>query len=173
MGFGKQGTGQIIREKVSNAALGALAGEDVVKVASDITLAEDFRILKSEITAMVIGLTAGEGDGLVFGMANGELTAAEVEESLEADGPLNRNDAVATARALRKVKTLGFSVAAPNANTVMLIQNENGGRLITSKDRWTYSDPEGWDYWVYNLGSTLTTGATMQLLATHYGVWVT
>ncbi len=172
-GFGKDGKGMIIREKISNAALGALAGEDLIKVASDITLGEDFRILKSEIIALVLGLTAGEGDGLVLGFGNGELTDAEMEECIEADGPTDRNDRLLTERAMRNVKLIAISKADGVDNTKVAFENENGGRIITMKHRWTYSNPEGWDYCVYNLGSTLTTGATVQLLATHYGVWVT
>ncbi len=172
MGFGKQGTGQIIREKISNAALGALAGEDVVKIASDVTLVDDFRILKSEIIAVILGLTTSEGTGLILGMANGELSAAEVEECLEIDGPVNPNDRERTEKAMRNCKNIAFAVPG-NLNTEMVFENDEGGRLITMKHRWTYNNPEGWDYYVYNIGAALTTGATVQLVATHFGVWVT
>ncbi len=173
MGFGKQGTGIILRENVANAALGALASVDLVGITAAIVLQEDFRILKSEIICIISGLTAGEGEGLVFGMANGELSAAEIEECLEAIGPLDRNDRVAHERAMRKVDTLGVLKQPSASSTEGSFENAQGGRIMTSTKRWTYSDPEGYTYWIYNLGPALTTGATAQLLATHYGVWVT
>ncbi len=170
MGFGKDGKGAMIRETITDGALGALAGQDVVAFQGPV-ITEDFRILKSEIYAIVNVLTAGQGNGLLFGIANGELTAAEIEECLEAQGPLDLNDRVPTEKAERNVKWLGTTDNVLNA-TERLIENPEGGTILTSKHRWTYSNPEGWKYWLYNRGGTLTTGATLQLMATHYGVWL-
>ncbi len=172
MGFGKDHTGTIIREVVQDEGVGALASKDAVKITGPI-LQEDFRLLKSEFTAIMNGLTAGEGAGLIIGIANGELSAAEIEEALEVGGPLDLNDRVGSERAMRNVKVLGATqVPAGVANTELQFVNEHGGPIIVSKHRWTYSNPEGWSWWIYNQGGSLTTGATLQLLCTHYGVWV-
>ncbi len=172
MGFGKDHRGAILRERIVSGALGALAAQDAVSFAG-LVLEEDFRILKSEIYVNVSTLTAGEGKGLIFGIANGALSAAEIEEAIESGGPLDRNDRVREERSMRNVKALGAMDKAENAATRSWFTNEAGGLLLLSKHRWTYSNPEGWDWWVYNLGGSMTTGALLQLYAVHYGVWVT
>ncbi len=171
MGFGKDGKGAILRERIVSGALGALAAQDLVAF-SGLSVTEDFRILKSEIYAFVSNLTPPEGTGLIFGIANGDLSAAEIEEAIEAGGPLDRNDRIPTEQAERNVKTLGAIVDPSVTGTTNVIRNSENGFPIESKHRWTYSNPEGWDYWIYNLGGTLTTGALLQLYAVHYGVWV-
>ncbi len=171
MGFGKDSKGAIIRERVVDGALGALAAQDAVSFAGPV-ITEDFRILKSEVYALVNALTTNEGHGLLFGIANGELSAAEVEEAIEASGPLDRNDRVPTERAERNVKVLGFIDNAELAATTRQFKNPEGGNHLVSKHRWTYNNPEGWDWWIYNLGGSLTTGSTLQLYATHFGIWV-
>ncbi len=171
MGFGKQGTGVIIREHVA-VALGTIGNNAVVKTTS-LVIEEDFRILKSEIFARVDGLTATEGEGLKFGMANGELTVAEIAEAIENDGPVDRNDASGNEQAMRKVDLLADGLHINIAETELKFFNPEGGLKITNKLRWTYSDPEGWTFFVHNAQAALTTGATLDIVATHYGVWVT
>ncbi len=171
MGFGKDGKGAILRERVVSGALGALAAQDAVAF-TGLVLTEDFRILKSEIIAFVSNLTPPEGSGLIFGIANGDLTAAEIEEAIEAAGPLDRNDRIPTEQAERNVKTLGVITDVSVTGKTNIIRNNEDGPMIESKHRWTYSNPEGWDWWIYNLGGSLTTGALLQLYAVHYGVWV-
>ncbi len=170
MGFGKDGKGAMIRE-IQSVALGTLANVTALKL-STITLGEDFRILKSEILAKVGGLTAGEGDDLLFGICNAELTVAEISEAIVVDGPTNRNDRDGQEKAERNVKILSSSDQVLSAVDRAFL-GENGGPMIISKHRWTYSDPEGWAFFVFNNGSALQTGATAVAIATHYGVWVT
>ncbi len=170
MGFGKQGTGAILRETAS-VALGGLTNITAIKLASGLAITEDFRILKTELYAHIKNLTGGDGEGLLLGLANGELTVAEIVECIEADGPEDRNDRVLQERAERFVKLIaGVITPLGILNTQFL--NENGGPMITVKPRWTFSDPEGWDYFVYNTSDDITTGATCTLTAVHYGVWV-
>ncbi len=171
MGFGKDGKGAIIREKVNAAALGALAAEDGIVVSGGVTLGSDFRILKSEIRATVIGLTATEGVGLSIYMANGDLVEADIENCLETNGPTDRNDRDSAENAERWVHLLGVMSRA--VGTEEMFENDQGGHILVAKPRWSFSNPEGWKYFVYNDGVVLTTGATVELMATHYGVWVT
>jgi len=63
MGFGKNNKGTMIREVVAGSALGALAQNGGVFITGP-TLVEDFRLLKSEMAAVVDNLTATEGLGL-------------------------------------------------------------------------------------------------------------
>ncbi len=172
MGFGKDGKGAMIRERTT-VALSTLAAGTAIKLTGGVTLQEDFRILKSQLTAIVHGLTAGDGVGLLLGICNGELSAAEIAEAINTDGPADRNDRVEQEEAERWVKVLGALEGAIESTTVMF-HNAEGGPIITSKDRWTYSDPEGWAFFVFNAtGSVMSTGANAEVTATHFGVWVT
>ncbi len=173
MGFGKGNQGIIVRERASQA-LGTLA-DGVVILLGGLTPTEDFRMLKSEVIAYIIGLTAGDDmNGLLFGIANGELSVAEIKECLEIAGPLDRNDRDGHEKALRNVKILGAIGQIGETDTVAQFKNENGGPTLINKHRWTYNNPEGWSYFLYNnTGSAMITGSTCKLYATNYGVWVT
>ncbi len=171
IGFGKSGTGAIIRE-FATAALGALAGDDLKEVVSSVVIDEDFRILKSELAAGINGLTAGEGENLLLYMVNGELSETEMEECIEAVGPTDRNDRLAQERAERWVKLIGV-LDSGAADIAGQFRNTMGGPILEVKPRWTFSNPEGWGYAVYNGGLILTTGSNVEIIGTHYGVWVT
>ncbi len=176
MGFGKNNQGVIIRA-IEDQALGALAADAVIKIETDIALTEDFRLLKMELTAFVEGLTAGEGDGLHIGIADGELSTTEIKECLEAAGPQDRNDHQTMERANRPVWLIGRILAqlpeVAGALKIVFIDRSSSPMMEWTK-RWTFSDPEGWELFVYNRGAgALTTGATVRTTSTSYGVWVT
>ncbi len=164
MGFGKDGKGVIIKEN-NGIALGTLAQQTAILLPA-IAVTEDFRMLKAEIHAMLNAATTGEASLLVMGLADAELSLAEVEEAFELNGPLDRNDNVNRERAERPVWILGglgdFGETDIRA-------------FYEWKKRWTFSSPEGWNLFVYNQSSSasLTTGSTIRVLATYYGVWVT
>ncbi len=170
MGFGKDGKGVIIRED-DVESLGALAQFSVVKM-DGITLREDFRMLKSEIFAHVDVLTAGEGQGLLLGIANDDLSAAEIAACIVTDGPTDNSDRIKVETANRNVKLLSSAILQDVAGTSRHFFGENGSPMITSKHRWTYSNPEGWAFFIFNDGLTLTTGSAVRLVATHFGMWV-
>jgi len=173
MGFGKNHTGVIIRENGS-AAVGALAKNDAGGQLASPVLTEDFRMLKAQGFAMINDLTAGQGAGIGLYLVNGELSVAEVEEGIEAQGPLDRNDRLPQERAERFIRLVGVTPPhADSANTALPFLNEHGSPMLETKPRWTFSNPECWDWVLYNLGTTLTTGATIDLAFTDYGVWVT
>jgi len=164
MGFGKDGKGQILYENVALLP-GALAAKDVIAGfgAYQDNLIEDFRILKSEIHWGTRTGTAG--DSFMWGIAGGELSAAEIEEALEAR-PFNTNDNVALERSMRPVWPLGVSVLADDPST-------SGGVPIEKNVRWTFANPNGWQFWVYNYTSlAMTTGTICDLFIKHFGVWV-
>jgi len=170
MGFGKNNTGAILRSTES-IALSTLANETAIKFLSSITLDEDFRMLKAEIFAQVSGLAASEGNGLLMGIANGELTIAEITEAYLVDGPVDRNDRVKTERAERFVKTIAAAVKQLGTEAIFI--GDEGGPKITVKPRWTFSNPEGWDLFIYNnTGAALQSGSTVRLVAVYYGVWL-
>lgn len=163
--------GAMIRERIVSSALGALANSAAV-IVNGLTLQEDFRLLKSEMFVNITALTGGEASGLIFGIANGELTIAEIEEAIEANGPLDLNDRLLKERATRNVKLLAGQGTDRAESTQERFVNDEGGPKIVSKHRWTYSNPEGWNYFVYNTGGSLTTGGLLHVTATHFGLWL-
>ncbi len=171
MGFGKDGRGVILRTNEQQTLL-TLADGAVKKISSDIVITEDFRMLKAEILAFIDGLTTQEVHGLYLGIANGELSETEIAEAINADGPTDRNDRLPQERAERAVwlisrfQTDGFT-------DLFAFVDDDGAPAIWKK-RWTFSNGDGWSYFVFNnTGSALTTGANVRLLSTMYGVWLT
>jgi len=172
MGFGKDGKGAIIRENVTITVgnLAALTG--ILSTAggrvSD-SLGDDFRILKTEFLVSKIDQTSDEGTLFLY-LVDGELTLAECEEAIELGGPIDRNDRLSQERAERYVKPVAMLVGSSDITT-------GGGPVVeqvySMNPKWTFSNPEGWDWMAYNAGAILTAGTIIRIFATHYGVWVT
>ncbi len=172
MGFGKDGKGTIIKESTS-ISLGVLTQQDVVVGAGPV-ITEDFRIIKTEVWATITGLTVNEADGLHLGIANGDLSAAEIEESLEAQGPLFPGQAIERERAGRLTRMIGsFLFRGTTPNVAVQLIGPDGGSPVSKTIRWTFGKSQGgWNWFIHNFGTALTTGATCRLTAVHYGVWV-
>ncbi len=175
MGFGKDGKGAIIKER-TQVTLGALASGDFAQADSLVLLDMDFRSLKSDVTAVVRGITASEGNGMILYMVQGILTAAEAEASIEQNGPIRMGERIEEEVAERWVRRLGITQGVATG-TERVFLNEAGGGLLSLKPRWTFrrgrtATEGGWNWGVYNAGETITTGAVVDLIATHYGVWV-
>jgi len=171
MGFGKDGKGVMIRESRSNV-LGALAQGVGVQIDTKLATLERFRMLRGEIFATVTGLTSGEGTGLILVLADGDLSLTEVDEAIDsANGPLGPNDQVIEAIAERPV----WLIAAVDRETgpEAMFENDQGGHMLVIKPRWTFARTKSWNWIVYNLGSILTTGATVHIRTKLFGVWVT
>ncbi len=166
-------TGVIIRER-QTIALGGLADDAAIKL-SQLTLSEDFRMLKSEVICVVNNLATLQGTGLVLGIANNELSVAEIAAAILINGPLDRNDRDGHEKAMRNVKLVS-SLMEPgedSSNVERMFRNGAGGPITEVKHRWTYSNPEGWCWFIFNgTGAAITTGASVELIATNYGVWV-
>ncbi len=172
IGFGKDGKGTIIQQQLT-ITVGALAGGNAIS-GTPLTMAEDFRVLKTEVYASMEGITAGEADQLLFGMADGELSDNEIAEALSVAGPLARNDNQGDERSHRPVWIIGAVQVKPAIAVKGQFIGENGGPKMTGNPRWTFSDPSGWAYFVFNYdNSTITTGISVRCHIKSYGVWVT
>ncbi len=176
MGFGKDGKGAIVKEQTTLTVLG-LAARDAVGIDSAVLLDSDFRILRSDITAVLVGATTGEGVGLILYMSEGDLTVAKSEENIESNGPVSMGDQVTEEIASRWVRRVGITGEPASSSSELVFKNKYGGALIDIEPRWTFrrrrtATTGGWNWLIYNDGATLTTGSTLHILATHYGVWV-
>ncbi len=170
MGFGKDGTGVILRE-ARGQAIGALASEAAIILGTNTAILERFRIIKLEVYAVINAMTTGEGTGLLFGIADGDFSISEIEAAIEVTGPLGPNDNVLEEVAERYVKILG--AVDRETGTEAIFENEKGGHKMERNIRWTFARTKSWNFFIYNLGAAFTTGATCNLRATSYGVWVT
>ncbi len=170
MGFGKDGKGVIIRESRSQT-LGALAAEAGVIIGTKLATLERFRMLRNEVIATTINGTSTEGTGLIFGLADGQFTLAQIEAAIEADGPIGPNDTIVEDIADRPVWFSGTMDREQGQEGVF--ENEMGGHMLVLKPRWTFARTKSWNYFVYNLGATLTTGSSCIFRAKSFGVWVT
>ncbi len=165
MGFGKDGKGAIIYEK-NIITLGALANATTKKADGQIALTEDFRLIKSEIMVVAQGVAAGDAP-LCFGIADNELTEAEIAEVMEQSGPVDKNDNLRSERAMRPVWPLMYLGDGDEADVP-----QDG--IYEKVLRWTFSDADGWVFFIHNdTGGALTTGAVVRFRAKHFGVWVT
>ncbi len=170
MGFGKDGKGVILRENRSQA-LGTLNNNVAILVGTALVTLERFRMIKGTIIAGVTGLTSAEGTGLQLYLADGDLTVAEVEATIEANGPLGPNDIVAMDLAERPV--WHFGTVDREVGIEAVFENMTGGHNMEETIRWTFARTKAWNWVVYNLGNGLTTGAQVNIRAKHFGVWVT
>ncbi len=172
MGFGKDNKGVIVVEQ-RDEALTTLAGTTVRHFGTKLAITENLRILKTEVQCFVNGPNANEHEGLMLGMANGDLTVVEIKEALEAQGPLGPNQRPQAEAAERFVKLVGAIVPQLDATDQRFV-GEGGSPMMEVKPRWTFAPVLGWNWFIYNRSnSALTTGSTALLNAKHFGVWVT
>jgi len=173
MGFGKDGKGVMIAEKRSQA-LGALPTDTAILLGTKLPTTEDFRMLKAHVRAIITGLTTGEGIGLFIGLAHGDLTTAQIQLALgSTQGPVDPGDLDVIDGVMKPVFIVGqmkpVEIAETEANFIDAL---TGAPMIVSKNRWTFSQTISWNWFVYNLGATLTIGSTVKFEATDFGVWV-
>ncbi len=157
-----------VRENTS-WSLGALVANTAVKVAGPTMIQGGF-ITTSEIATHITSLTAGEGESLFLGIADKQLSDAEIKESLEAGGPTFKKQDPQADHANRRVRILGQVGMIQSA--IVPTNTQIGHWLGKLETRISFSeDNADWSWFVWNLGSTMTTGSTMRVLATHNIRW--
>lgn len=140
---------------------GALASKTASAIDSGpkSTVTEDFRLLKTE--GCIAAPTLVDGDMLIYGIADGELTSAEIMEALVVV-PEDRNDNLGNERAQRPVFPVGE-----------LLGTTHRVDHFSISQRWTFGNSESWQWWVYNPAVNALTDSELILFAKTYGVWVT
>lgn len=172
MGFGKDGKGVMISEKRAQA-LGTLATDTALLIGTKLAITEDFRMLKAEMLAIVTGLTGGEGIGLYLGLAHGDMTTTQIESAIENNGPVNPGDLDVVDAVEKPVWIVGSYEQSDIGETEGNFQDvRTHGAMILSKHRWTFQSLQSWNWFIYNLGAQLTTGATVKIQVRDFGVWV-
>lgn len=154
-----------------NIALVTLANNTALTLGSGITITQNLFLTALECLGQVDGLTAGEGAGLMLGIANRDLSVSEIAEALVVDGPLDLNDKVKAERASRFVKL--FGALGTVGGTGIAFRGENGGLLMKCNPKWLFTAASnGFQMFIWNNGVALTTGATARIQNVFYGSWV-
>ncbi len=151
---------------VASAALSTLAVDTGQLLAAPV-MTRGGAMISAQIAATVTVLAAGDGPFL-FGIANKSLSLAELEEYLELDGPIEPTQVPQVERATRGklIRTLGLIVPTGDGTVANLfVDNRSLSGL-----RWN-EESAGWNYWVYNRGQALTTGAILRIWASFFVRW--
>ncbi len=169
MGFGKDGKGVIITDD-DIITLSTLANNASIKQSAPPAITEDFRMIKMELSATLVGNTSTENPIDLY-LVNDELTVAEIAASISGPGPLGRSDRGGQELAERAIFLLG-TFAGVDAN--LPLKGADGQEGVINKTvRWTFSDAQGWAIAAHNRsGGTLTTGSVIRLATKFFGVWL-
>ena len=152
----------------SNVSLASLYAETLQQVVSSAGIEDDFMIVLIELIAQTASMAGGVGPILLV-IYDDELSDAEVEEALQVNGPVDRNDRLLTERITRPVWIVSALTGSglftgPNGETVIRWKPPGG--------RWTFSDGEGWALGVYNLGDSNFTAGIIKASMTAFGRWI-
>lgn len=124
-----------------------------------------FRVVSTRLTITMSDHTPTEGP-LIFGIANGDLTNAEVGEALDAS-PTSMADIVARERARRPVRQMGVFLG----NAASEVTND--GKPINQKLVTVLDTGVELNFWVRNEdGSALTTGTLINIHGKVFGYWI-
>ncbi len=162
----------IIRETLTITPLG-LANVTAIKGVQAVAITDDFRIIKTEFSAVASGITSGQGFDWNLFLVNDDLTAVQIAQSISAQGPKNAADTDLKEDSNRFVKRMGVLGIALGSETVKPFVGLENSPLIEKVVRWSFSKGVGWNWALWqNTGSAITTGALVKIVATHYGVWI-
>ncbi len=151
---------------IASAALGTLAVDTGQLLASPV-MTRGGSMISTQLSATVTVLTPGDGPFL-FGIANKSLSLAELEEYLEANGPVEPTVIPQAEQVTRGklIRTLGLIVPSGDGTvSALFVDNRSLSGL-----RWN-EESAGWNYWVYNRGRALTTGAILRVWSSFFVRW--
>ncbi len=163
--------GRYIRGNVDEElALAALASKDVVGAAFDEVVNE--RTLISSIVAnwsLANWTDIANAGPIVFGVAHGDYSDAEIEQWLESTGQWNEGDMISqeiSARKIRQIGTLGGAATAADSQVM------NDGKPVKTKLNWILLQGQSLRIWAYNSGSAAVATTVPSLTANgHVNLW--
>ncbi len=145
----------------SSVPVGALAAGDVVTAAITSSTSDPLRFISVIASYSWSDIAAVIDDGLTFGFAHSDYTAAEIEECLEVAASIDLGDKIAQEQANRLVREIGTisqsgSVAA-NSGAMY-----NDGKPVKTRLNWLMSTGDQLGLWVRNAsGVVYTTGSDL------------
>ncbi len=125
------------------------------------------QLLSVRSASSITDLTAGDGP-FVIGVANKDLSLSELEAYLEINGPVHPDDTTGVELASRgaKVRILGLAVPTGDGTQASLMVMDRS----LSGLKWS-EEAVGWNWFIYNIGRTMTTGATWLMLYQLFVRW--
>lgn len=149
--------------------LGTLNTKTLVSTTTDEAVEERTLVSSIVATYMLNNLTAPQGP-LLFGVAHGAYTDAQIEQVIENTGSWAEGDLLNQEIAKRKVRIIGSFVARSLAGTVDVRFND--GKPVKTKLNWILNSDARLRFWVYNVSATaLTTTVPNMLVSGHANLW--
>ncbi len=150
----------------SSPDVGALAAGDVTAVAITNATADKLRFITLDASYTWADIQQITDDGMTFGLAHSDYSAAEIEECLESFTAIDLGDKVAQERSNRLVREIGtFSSVTSAAGSGAQF---NDGKPVKTKLNWLMSAGDQLNIWfrngsgiVYVDGSSVTVNGTL------------
>ncbi len=140
----------------NGSALATLAAEVALLVGGPV-MTRGGKLLSVRGAPSIRNLTAGDGPFL-YGIAQKSLDLAQLTEYLELQGPVTPDAVPEKERAERGklIRTLGIIVplADGTVGAGEFLRNVSLSGFVFTEES------AGWNHWIYNIGRTMTTGAT-------------
>ncbi len=167
----KSGRRRFNLRKVRNSnalAVTALTTQDLVKGAMSAAVTATTRIVSMEMIWGWSDIGAAIDDGLEFGVAHSDYTAAEIEEAIEANSSMDLGDKVRQEQANRLIRSIGVITGQGIAGGGLTY---NDGKPVKTRLNWLLTIGDTIDVWVRNSsGVVYTIGSSLTSLG-HF--WVT
>lgn len=144
-------------------ALGALTAESVLLVAGP-TMTRGGTMISTTVQAVVNLRDSNDGPYL-FGVADKDLTAAEIEKYLALNGPVSPSDTIGAERASRgkKIRELGL-IGSDGFD--LISAGPTSLSLRNTKVRLAFrEDTAGWNWWLRLLSPDISSGSNLRVYA--------
>jgi len=174
LSYTKDGKYVPIHERAT-ITLGALAANSA-EITTGPTMVQNVFITRSDIAMTICELPQDNAGGpLLIGIADRALSGAEIEECIEADGPLHERDNLLDEQSRRRVQYIDVLNPFENCeHTGSALQLLPYGKFVKHNTRMKFTeDSAGWTWWAYNLGNdAFTTGGLLKLVVLHHARWL-
>ncbi len=150
--------------------LGTLGSGVLISTTFDEAVEERTLVSSVVATYSLDLLTAPQGP-ILFGLAHGDYTDAEIEEVIENIQSWTPGDKIAQEKAKRLVRTVGQFVADETSGTIDV--KFNNGKPIKTKLNWMLQSDATLRLWAYNLSaSALSTTSPVLKCFGHANLWL-
>lgn len=157
-------TGSVVSN--TSVALGTLANKTGILLAGPaMTHGGGIQSIKMECS--IQSLSKGDGPWLV-GLANKDLTLAEIEEYLELGGPVSPSDLVGVKKTTRgrHLRVLGQMKPVGDGSVAAVFFKDMPLKGLRFNE-----DSAGWNAFLYNTGKAMSTGSTWSVYANCFVRW--
>ncbi len=164
--------GRYIRGSIDeDLQLGTLASKTVASGLWDETVNERTLISSIVCSWSLDGITSPQGP-IMFGVAHGDYTAAEIEQVIENTGSWNEGDKVNQEISKRQVRMIGILEQGGGGSGVIEDYGFNVGKPMKTKLNWILNQGQTIRMWAYNLsGSALSATDPAMRANGHANLW--